>query len=202
MTTPYQKKHQEIAQAAISVFLEKGFELTSMDAVAAKAGISKVTVYNHFQDKKELFEQVMVAHCASISQGKKLLTFSKDLPPGQILETYAHALVALLLHEKSVALMRVVIGEAGRFPELAEAIWPGGKLPMHEELADYFMAEHEAKRLHITNIPLAVRQFFGLLKENLVWPVLMGVKTDTTKKNIESVIKPSVALFLAYYQKS
>jgi TetR/AcrR family transcriptional regulator, mexJK operon transcriptional repressor len=200
MPTPYKEKHHAIIDAAIAVFLEKGFLLTSMDAIAAKAGISKVTVYNHFADKKQLFEHVMAVHCANLAQGQKLISYSPNESPQYLLETYAHRMVDLLLDQKSVALMRLVIGEAGRFSELSSALWPHGKLPMHEEFKNYLLAEQTAGRLVIENVQLAVHQFFGLIKENLVWPTLMGVKTNGAAATRQLIIKQSVAMFVEFYR--
>lgn len=202
MTTPFEKKHHDIVQAAITVFLQKGFELTSMDAVAAQAGLSKVTVYNHFRDKKELFEQVMAVHCANLSNNTKLIEFDASKSPEHLMQIYAHRMVELLLHEKSIALMRVVIGEASRFPELAHSIWPEGKLPMHEALNHYLKEEHDAGRLHIPETALATTQFFGLIKENLVWPALMGLKINNSPAHRQQVIEEAVSMFLSYYQPS
>lgn len=200
MTTPFEKKHHDIVQAAIAVFLEKGFELTSMDAVASKAGLSKVTVYNHFHDKKELFENVMVVHCSQLSNNKKLIEFDKNKSPKHLMENYAHRMVELLLHEQSIALMRVVIGEASRFPELAQSIWPEGKLPMQEELSCYLHREHDAQRLRIPHIALATKQFFGLIKETLVWPALMGLRIDNSPAHRQQVIEEAVSMFLSFYR--
>src|SRR5476649_1016126 len=56
-------KRQAILDAAKILFLTKGYASTSMDAVAAEAGVSKLTVYSHFNDKETLFSSAVVARC-------------------------------------------------------------------------------------------------------------------------------------------
>lgn len=62
MTAPQRltdRKREAIIQAAISEFRSHGFEITSMDKIAATAGVSKRTVYNHFPSKEELFAEIL-----------------------------------------------------------------------------------------------------------------------------------------------
>jgi TetR/AcrR family transcriptional repressor of mexJK operon len=56
-------KRQAILDAAKTLFLTKGYANTSMDAVATQAGVSKLTVYSHFNDKETLFSAAVVAKC-------------------------------------------------------------------------------------------------------------------------------------------
>ena len=62
MTAPQRltdRKREAIVQAAISEFRSNGFDITSMDKIAATAGVSKRTVYNHFASKEELFAEIL-----------------------------------------------------------------------------------------------------------------------------------------------
>ena len=56
----WSEKHRVIAQAATTLFLDKGFLGTSMDDIAAEAGVSKQTVYKHFSDKDQLFAEIVL----------------------------------------------------------------------------------------------------------------------------------------------
>src|ERR1700720_600831 len=61
------RKHREIVEAAAEVFLRQGYLGTSMDEIAARAGVSKQTVYKHFVDKERLFVEIVVATVDEIS---------------------------------------------------------------------------------------------------------------------------------------
>src|SRR5688572_30581213 len=116
MSTPFEKKHQSIVSAAIRVFVKNGFGATTMDKIAETAGLSKVTVYNHFKDKRQLFQEVMMIHCQQLAENTPLIEFSPASTPKKLLNNFGHALVGVLLDKKSIALMRVVIFETGQFP--------------------------------------------------------------------------------------
>lgn len=199
MSSRFEKKHDLIVEAAISVFLESGFSGTSVDKIAEKAGLSKVTVYNHFKDKKELFEKVMEIHCQNLAKNSSPLELGEHFSVQENLRKLSESIVKGLLTESSISLMRVVIFETGQFPELGKSIWAGG-LPMLDNFARYLEEETKRGRLKIKNPILAARQFFGMIKENLVWPLLMGLELNTTPQFQKEVIDSSIQLFLAHYE--
>ncbi len=55
------RKHRQIMQAATKVFVAKGYDGASMDEIAAKACVSKQTIYKHFSDKDHLFTEIVLA---------------------------------------------------------------------------------------------------------------------------------------------
>ena len=199
MSSLYERKHRQIIEAAIEVFLKSGFEGTSMDRVAEHAGMSKVTVYNHFKDKRDLFKKVMEVHCQNLEKNAPKINYGLDKPLEENLKQFAEILVTGLLNPKSVKMLRVVIFETGQFPELSSLIWVDGKLPMLDAFCEYLDLEIKQGRLKISNTYLAARQFFGMIKENLVWPVLMGVRLKVSSSYRDEVIQNSVKMFLNYY---
>ena len=198
MSSRFEQKHQTIVEAAIKVFLEHGYGGTSMDKIAEVADLSKVTVYNHFKDKKDLFKKVMQAHCENLAQNAPKISLNTQASLEQNLTRLAENIVSALLAPRSVALMRVVIFETGQIPELGSLIWHEGKLPLLDEFRSYLELENQQGRLQIDNTQIAARQFFGMIKENLVWPVLMGLKMNDSAKFRKDVIQSSVKMFLAF----
>src|SRR5438132_8171628 len=73
------RKREAIIQAAIAEFRDDGFEVTSMDKVAAREEVSKRTVYNHFASKDELFAEILSQLWES-SQGERELAYSSEQP--------------------------------------------------------------------------------------------------------------------------
>ena len=107
---------EAILYMAIATFVEKGFEKTSMDEVAARAGTTKRTVYAHFGNKEALFRAAL---------GRAVNRFQADLPklgdtadPARELENFAARFSELCTWLGAVRLQRVVMGEAERFPDL------------------------------------------------------------------------------------
>ena len=82
MTAPQRltdRKREAIVAAAIAEFRENGFEVTSMDKIAATAGVSKRTVYNHFPSKEELFAEILHQLWAS-SVAQLDVSYASDRP--------------------------------------------------------------------------------------------------------------------------
>lgn len=91
MTAPQRltdRKREAIIQAAIAEFRANGYEITSMDKIAATAGVSKRTVYNHFPSKEELFAEILNQLWARIS-AEQVVTYSADQPlSGQLRQMF------------------------------------------------------------------------------------------------------------------
>jgi hypothetical protein len=146
-----------------------------------------------------LFENVMVLHTQRMAKNKKLIEFDLNVSPEIQLINFGHRFVNILLDKRSIDLMRLVISEAGHSEDFATMIWPGAKLPLIEELRAYLQEEVNKGRLQITNFDYATRQFAGLVKEILVWPVLMGLEKAEAADERDQVIRSAVAMFLARY---
>src|SRR6266568_8632802 len=111
------RKRQAIMSAAIAAFLDNGYLGTSMDQIAAAAGVSKQTVYKHFSDKEQLFTQLLLdTMTRTVDQlvigATAALGDSDDLP--RDLGALARALVAAIWQPDVLRLRRLVIAEAGR----------------------------------------------------------------------------------------
>jgi TetR/AcrR family transcriptional repressor of mexJK operon len=110
-----------IMAAAAQVFLEQGYPGTSVDDIAAAAGVSKRTVYNVFVDKEQLFRAIIGAAIATAEQFSVGLaaTTAQATDAAAALTTLARELAAFVLGGRVVPLRRLLIGEARRFPEFA-----------------------------------------------------------------------------------
>ncbi|MBW4670101.1 MAG: TetR/AcrR family transcriptional regulator [Cyanomargarita calcarea GSE-NOS-MK-12-04C] len=113
-------KVEQILSGAMQEFLKHGFAGTSMDRVAQAAGVSKATVYNHFQDKEGLFKTLI----EQLAQEKFQSAFGRQPLQGEprivLRQLIASALQGMICDEQHQAFVRVLIGESGRFPELAQ----------------------------------------------------------------------------------
>jgi TetR/AcrR family transcriptional regulator, regulator of autoinduction and epiphytic fitness len=133
-------KVDQILQGAMREFLQNGYAGTSMDRVAVAAGVSKATVYSHFQDKEGLFK-VLIEQLAS----KKFNSiFGAKAIGGEPADVLRHlgtkALELMHQDQEHSAFMRVLIGESGRFPELAQICVRAMIKPVTESLTQYLAA--------------------------------------------------------------
>lgn len=116
---PDSPKQAAILQGAIRVFLHSGYAGTSMDRVAAEAGVSKQTIYSHFQDKEGLFTALMER--LTIRRFQTILgTDTLQGEPETLLRQFAEVFLNQIADEQYVALLRLIIAESVRFPELAK----------------------------------------------------------------------------------
>lgn len=209
-----QEKCRAIIDAAQSLFLESGFGATSMDAVADKAGVSKRTVYSHFDSKTMLFGNVMTNMCTLMGSGDTSFHDSPpeatevgeyilcDLPDVDIRETLmiiGRRFLALITQPESVALFRVVIAEADRFPELGDAFFKHGPQPLTNRLAGLFEEQHEAGALAIDDAYKAAWRFLSLVKEPIHMNILLGQAETPTDAEIDSLVADAVDAFLSIH---
>ena len=114
-----------ILDTARQMFLERGYDATSLDEVAAASGVSKTTVYNNFTDKEALFSAVVLAVTERAEQiiAELGATLGGDGPVAGRLTAVARALARGVSNPAVVQLRRLAIAEALRFPGLVTAYW-------------------------------------------------------------------------------
>ncbi len=139
------EKMEKILQGAMQEFLAHGYASTSMDRVAEAAGVSKATVYSHFQDKKGLFkaliEKLASKRFYSILGSQPL----KGEPYVVLRRLAATALDQMLNDQEYQSFERLLMGESARFPELAQVFIYSIAKPAIETITKYLVAHPELK---------------------------------------------------------
>jgi TetR/AcrR family transcriptional repressor of mexJK operon len=187
-------KHDAILEAARRVFLRAGYS-ASMDLVAAEAGVSKQTVYNHFGSKEGLFRAI-VDHVSGELLDVLVERDGARADPAATLEAVARRFLNLLLTPSYLALHRMLVAEAPRFPDLAREIYIGGPARAANELAHYLAEESHKGTLAVTDPALAAEQFFGGLCGHLQLRALLNPRDAPRKAEIEQAIAHAVRGFL------
>ncbi len=196
------RSREVIITAAISLFLKQGFLATSMDEVAAKATVSKQTVYAHFKSKEALFFDVIDEMTGSAGANIGSEAFG-DLPVAEFLLDFATQQLDVVMTPELTQLRRLVMGEAGRFPELGRKIYEGGPGRSIAKLARAL--EHYAARgkLSIKNAITAASFFNWIVMGGPTNAAMMlGVKAIPPKKELRKHAIESVRIFLAAYGKN
>src|ERR1700674_1381013 len=110
-----------ILDAARKMFLERGFEGASIDEIAEAARSGKATIYARFRDKRALFTDVVTRDILS-----RITEFKAEVPTGSTIEERLASAASTLLHwgldSERIALMRLAVAEARRFPDLASTV--------------------------------------------------------------------------------
>lgn len=131
------EKVEQILKGAIQEFLAHGYAATSMDRVASAAGVSKATVYSYFRDKEALFsalvEQLAQKKFKAIWDAEKLVGNPKEI----IRQLVTTVVTQALVEPEYLTFMRLIIGESGRFPNLAKTFVRYIAKPNIDKLTEY-----------------------------------------------------------------
>jgi AcrR family transcriptional regulator len=153
------EKTEAILDGAMQEFLVNGYAATSMDKIAAAASVSKATVYSHFQDKERLFTALM----QRLASKKELFSLqslqSMQGEPAVVLSGFANRMLDNIETDPQLlTFIRLIIGESGRFPELARAFVQNIEKPTLELLTQYLASRSE---LQLPDPEVAARAFVG-----------------------------------------
>lgn len=185
-------KRQAVIDAAQRVFLGQGYANAAMDGIAAEAGVSKRTVYNHFAGKRELFEAVVTRLYAGLNDAERG-GLPTDEPPEVVLPRFAAEVLAHMRRPEITGLMRLIIAELPRFPELGLAFHTAGKGPAVAMLEHYLAAQHRMGRLAAPDPWLSAAQFLGAVKEGAYWPALLGLPVGEDERVITAAVRGFLA---------
>ncbi|MCD9144050.1 TetR/AcrR family transcriptional regulator [Streptomyces albireticuli] len=197
------EKRQAITRAARTVFARDGFSRASVDAIAAEAGVSKRTIYNHFQDKEELFRSVVIESAGSVTAWHrtmverhlgKITDLERDLtsfafdwasPPPEFADHFA--------------LVRQIHAEASHLePAVIEAWQEAGPRPAFRQLAHRLGELAEEGLLDIDDAGVAARHFALLAVSDVSQGSLFGaVKMPETE--VDTIVSGGVRAFLRLY---
>jgi AcrR family transcriptional regulator len=151
-------KRRQIVDGARQIFLQNGYAEASMDEVAAKAGVSKGTLYNHFDSKDDLFKSLIHAEAGRVAQELP----SPDLENPSLRSALRHigtAILEVMEAPGTVATLRLVIGALGRFPHLGEEFLTQSLGPTVERIAVYLDTQVAAGDIQIQDTYTAAEQF-------------------------------------------
>ncbi len=161
-------KAEVILAGALQVFTKHGYAAASMDRIASAAGVSKPTLYSYFQDKEGLFINLM----QQLTQKSNEIVFSLrtnpdlPIPPDQVLRQIATSVLEEFSHNQQLlTLMRLIIGESERFPELARTFMIEIEKPLLEQLSFYLKSQPQLK---LPDPMVAARIFAGSIVHYLI----------------------------------
>ena len=190
------RKHEAILRHARRMFTTLGFSGTSMDELADAAGVSKATIYNHFDSKECLFETVLRELVQQLPTPAELVGRAHDPLPERlaaIAHDACHLATSPLMHDIQRMLALPMDG-AGRSNG---SFWHECLAPYQHAFSDLLRDETATGRLAIADIEAASSQFFSLAASEPFIRMLMGecpAPADTTPH-----VDAAVATFLRTY---
>jgi len=159
-----EEKRQQILSCASDLFLAHGYSNTSMDAVAKESGVSKQTVYSHFNNKDALFNAVIECKCEMYQvEEASICVTSQALQ--DILGAIGLSIIKLLNDENVISMYKVVIGESKHDTKVAHLFYEAG--PRHSlALIARLLTQHPESLLSEEKAKEAAIDFFNLLKSD------------------------------------
>ena len=198
------RKRRAILAAATEVFLSHGYLGASMDEVAAKAGVSKQTVYKQFENKERLFAEIVLGTSDQLLDGLQQAyvdTLEGAADAREALRALAHRLLQSLTADSVLQLRRLVIAEADRFPEVCGAWFNSGFEKSLEALGHALSRLSDRGLLKRLDDPtLAAYQFAGLVMyKPMNRAMFAGTRQRPKPGELEKLADQAAEVFLAAY---
>jgi AcrR family transcriptional regulator len=196
------EKRAAILESAKRLFTEHGFEGTSMDGVAAEAGVSKLTVYSHFGDKDTLFREAVRQRCREMLPDDLYRVSAQGSIRDALLQIALHH-ARLMTSPESIGVWRAISSDCRNgSPRLGRMLWEEGPARTHALMENFLRSQVAAGRLSIDDPAVAARQFLALLKGDLHFRRLFGcVEGDCTdfQREVIANSEAAVNMFLLAY---
>ncbi|SDE52432.1 MULTISPECIES: TetR/AcrR family transcriptional regulator [Kordiimonas] len=194
------EKNSAIIDAASQLFLENGFDGTSMDEVAKRAGVSKQTVYSHFSSKEQLFADSIHITIEKYFPDQALQGLETHTLEGD-LTVVATKFARLLMSQDAMAMHRVLVAAAGRGPALAKIFWEAGPAEMIVKLSAFLKVWVDRGELDIDDLEKAAGRLVSLLKGKLHFEMSIGLFDSVSDDVLKAHVDDVVDCFLQLYRK-
>ncbi|MGF1431138.1 TetR/AcrR family transcriptional regulator [Kitasatospora sp. LaBMicrA B282] len=198
------EKRKAIVRAARAVFGREGYTRTSVDTIAAEAGVSKRTIYNHFTDKEQLFQEVALAGATEVTTAQAAIA---DHHLHKIVDLEADLIAFALARVGSLetfsdhwALVRTIEAEAPRIqPAVLEAWQEAGPRETHRELMRRFAEFADLGLLEVADPDRAAAHFNLLTFISITLPSFYGA-IPLGRPQVEAIVTDGVRTFLRLYR--
>ncbi|GLS42608.1 TetR/AcrR family transcriptional regulator [Methylobacterium brachythecii] len=193
------RREARIVEVATQLFMERGFDATSIDAVAEAAGVSKPTLYARYRDKRALFEAILDERIrewlAPLSAAEAQALQAKPGGAEAVLDDLSRSLLARSQEPGAAALTRCIAAQALQFPEMAKLAYEEGWLRGVRAVARLLDVLAAQGQIRVEDTEIAADLFLNLILGRSSKQALYGITVDPVAQ--EKRRRAAVALFLA-----
>lgn len=189
------QRRAAILEAATDLFLEQGYDRTSLEQIIERAGGSRRAIYQQFGNKEGLFIAVIEAIIEHLLDRLSVLTW-QDRSPEQTLIQAGTALVRALTSSKMLAVFRMLITEVTRFPDLGRTFFRKGPERAYQQMSQYLQQQARSGYLQIDHPDVAARQLIEMMKGDLHLRAMFCPEDIPTDAEIETHVQLAVQTFL------
>jgi len=192
------ERGRRILDAAQKHFNEHGLERASVDAIAADAGVSKMTVYSNFGSKEGLFHAVVRDKTVAVMAGVADAGALDPHQPEQALLAIGARFLALSRGEDALGALRSVYGVAGAQPDVCRGLYQEGPERVNGELAEYLRLAHAAGTLKLRHPRQAADLFLSMFMGSGHMRGLLKLEMPDAREN-KALLREAVRVFMAAY---
>lgn len=193
-------KREQILKGAGTVFLANGYEGASMSQIAQMAGVSKGTLYNHFDGKASLFSAFFEEQARCRLAPIEALSRSDGQSVRVTLIRFADMTVHLLVSPMALGLYRIIVSEVDKFPNLADTFWRYGFDRTLGNLTEYLTRSVARGELDIAEPRLSAEQFMLMCQARIVQRRRFGLPVDDSDAAIAEFAAFTADSFLKIYE--
>ena len=191
------RKSEIMLKAAQRLFAEAGYEAVSMDRVAKTAGVSKATLYAHFESKEKLFAEILEVESGRPDDGDWIPErFEGDAE--SVLHRFARGMAHFFVDGRGLAVYRLFVTDLHRFPELVARFHAAGPMAMRSRVAQLLAQMGECGALAIDDPDTAADHLLALVQGRLPFDRSIGLPPPPDEE-IERRVKNAVQFFLRGY---
>lgn len=197
------EKAQAVLSAATAVFLAQGFSAATTDMIQREAGVSKSTVYVHYTSKEALFAAVIEAECDKFAQNLRDIRF-RPSNLRNTLTALGRAYLDIVLSPSGLALYRIVMAEAPRFPQLARRFYLAGPQLIGTMLAARLDDAVQAKEMDAPSVGLeaAANLYASLLRGEAQMQCLTHPDAIPSAAQVDQWVALAVRTFLRAFGRT
>ena len=188
---------EAILQAAQDVFLDQGYEATTLDLIARRAKASKATMYAHFRDKVGLFEAILAAYI----KNTQMPLHDPDHTAAEALRRFGSGFLTLMLSPPVLAFYRMIVNKGVEMPELAKLWYTNGPRRMIGGVGAFLAERTRAGEFDIDNPELAAELFLMSLRGSLHLQAVTGLIRPPFDAAISEKVNAAVQMFLRAYAR-
>ena len=191
------RKSEMMLAAAQRLFAEAGYEAVSMDLVAKTAGVSKATLYAHFDSKENLFAEILEAENGHAGDEDWIPErFEGDA--ADVLRRFARGMARFFVDGRGLAIYRLFVADLHRFPELVARFHANGPMAMRSRVARLLAQMGERGALAIDDPETAADHFLSLVQGRLPFDRSIGLPPPPDEE-LERHVESALQFFLRGY---
>ncbi|GEO40465.1 TetR family transcriptional regulator [Skermanella aerolata] len=188
-------RRRAILDAAWTLFLEKGFERTTLGDIIALSGGSRSTLYEQFGDKDGLFETAIMLKCSEFIERMRQIPLDGG-DPERTLTEFGMNFTECVLSPESPKFLRLLIASGDQFPQVIDAFFQGAPDAVRQILSDYLREATVRGQLRVTDPDHAATTFLGFLHGDQHLKMLLRPERLATPAELKKFVEGVVRIFL------